>query len=78
MSGAGALKWCNGPCGRELPVDAFYRLPRQLSAYCKRCDNVRRVAAFKASYSTPTARLVYLRAQRVRRRRRALQVQEAA
>jgi hypothetical protein len=70
-------KWCNGPCGRELPAEAFYDLGPQLSAYCKRCDNIRRVETFKARYSSPRARLLYLRAQRLRRRRRAIQHQDA-
>lgn len=67
-------KWCNGPCGRELPPAAFYDLGSQLSSFCRRCDNIRRVEAFQARYSSPRARLLYLRAQRLRRHRRQIEV----
>lgn len=65
-------KWCNGPCGRQLPSEAFYALRTGPSSFCRRCDNVRRVGAFKARYSSPSARLKYLKRQRDRRHRRAL------
>lgn len=63
------MKWCAGPCGRQLPESDFYRSKVRTLSYCKRCDNVRRVSVFKAKYSTPTGRMKYLMAQRVRRRK---------
>jgi hypothetical protein len=66
-------KWCNGPCGRELPRTEFYRLARSTwSSACKRCDNIRRRDDFKrAYYRGASSRVLYLRAQRKRRRLRA-------
>ena len=66
-----AMKWCNGPCGRMLQAAEFYKVRRWLSAYCKRCNNIRRTDAFRQRYSTPTGRANYLRAQRRRRHARS-------
>lgn len=65
-----ATKWCNGPCGRELPAADFYRLQTRLSSFCRRCDNIRRVDAFKATYRKAKPRARYLKAQRDRRHQR--------
>lgn len=53
------LKWCGGPCGRNLPREAYY--PHRSRGYlisqswCKECSRVNVVTRWRRLYRTVTA-----------------------
>jgi hypothetical protein len=37
------MKWCNGPCGRELPTECFYSNGQgYLQSRCKGCHRIQK------------------------------------
>src|SRR5262245_26292014 len=52
-----AMKWCPGPCGRELPEECFYRNGRgYLGGACKACCRVRAKFEFRRNGKKRAAR----------------------
>jgi hypothetical protein len=59
------LKWCNGPCGRELPVSQFYVGGRgSPNPVCKGCHRVAARRRYRRRYRYDAA---FRRAERARK-----------
>jgi uncharacterized ParB-like nuclease family protein len=50
------MKWCSGLCGRQLPLDAFYKSASGHYGACKGCHRVRARESFRKRYSRSTFR----------------------
>jgi len=71
MKAAQGMKWCTGPCGRELPIEAYRRGPRGISGPCPMCERFRQRRGWKKRAANRAYRAAQVRralASRARRR----------